>query len=158
MTETVLDLQPRTSVGKSGPRLRDQLCFALYSTSHAFSRRYKPLLAPLNLTYPQYLCLLVLWERDGITVSTLGAALYLDSGTLTPLLKRLEKAGLVRRLRDDRDERQVRIHLTESGRAMQAAAASLAGEIHCATGRTIADIERLRDDLLSLRDRMNAAD
>jgi DNA-binding MarR family transcriptional regulator len=158
VTETVLDMESRAPVAKSAARLQDQLCFALYSTSHAFSRRYKPLLAPLNLTYPQYLCLLVLWERDAITVSTLGAALYLDSGTLTPLLKRLEKAGLVRRVRDERDERQVRIHLTEAGRGLQEAAASLTEQIHCATGRTLADVERLRSDLLDLRDHLNTGD
>src|SRR5712664_4872752 len=86
--------------------LGNQLCFAIYSTAHAFNRVYKPLLEKLGLTYPQYLVLLVLWERDGLTVSELGERLSLDSGTLTPLLKRLEANGLIQRQRDSADERR----------------------------------------------------
>src|SRR5215470_15501153 len=93
-------------------KLDHQLCFALYSASLAMTKLYKPLLDPLGLTYPQYLAMLVLWEGDGIGVSDLGQRLQLDSGTLTPLLKRLEAAGLVQRLRDSDDERRVLLQLT----------------------------------------------
>src|SRR5512145_2869291 len=92
--------------------LDHQLCFALYSASLAMTKLYKPLLEPLGLTYPQYLVMLVLWESDGLTVSQVGERLALDSGTLTPLLKRLEAAGLVQRLRDSADERRVLLQLT----------------------------------------------
>src|SRR3954454_4785619 len=102
------------------PLLVDQqLCFALYNASRAVIRAYAPLLQPLGLTYPQYLVLLVLWERDGVAVKDLGARLALDSGTLTPLLKRLEERGYVARRRDTDDERVVRIHLTAAGRALR---------------------------------------
>ena len=99
--------------------LDNQLCFALYSASLAMTKLYKPLLDALGLTYPQYLVMLSLWERDGLTVSELGERLFLDSGTLTPLLKRLEAAGLLVRLRDVQDERRVRITLTGQGRALR---------------------------------------
>ncbi|MGB6101852.1 MAG: MarR family transcriptional regulator, partial [Comamonas sp.] len=98
-------------------RLDRQLCFALYSASLAMTRLYKPLLDAIGLTYPQYLAMLVLWERDGLTVSELGERLSLDSGTLTPLLKRMEVAGLLQRERDAQDERCVRVVLTRTGRA-----------------------------------------
>src|SRR5205807_9052080 len=88
-------------------RLDNQLCFAIYSTAHAFNRVYKPLLDKLGLTYPQYLVMLVLWERDGVSVKNIGERLFLDSGTLTPLLKRLEAAELIQRKRSTEDERQV---------------------------------------------------
>src|ERR1700754_1768640 len=95
--------------------LGNQLCFAVYSTAHAFHRFYKPLLDRLGLTYPQYLVMLVLWEQDGISVKEIGERLFLDSGTLTPLLKRLEAAGFVKRSRSSEDERQVLIALTAQG-------------------------------------------
>src|SRR6476620_5280999 len=97
-------------------RLDNQLCFALYSASLAMTKLYKPLLEELGLTYPQYLAMLALWEQDGLMVSELGERLSLDSGTLTPLLKRLEAAGFVSRIRDVQDERRVHIHLTTTGR------------------------------------------
>src|SRR6218665_1698041 len=100
-------------------QLDRQLCFALYSSSLAMTKLYKPLLEPLGLTYPQYLVMLVLWEQDGISVSTLGQRLSLDSGTLTPLLKRLEAAALIARQRARDDERRVDLFLTDSGRALQ---------------------------------------
>ena len=137
--------------------VRDQLCFAVYSASHALSRRYKPLLRSLRLTYPQYLCMLVLWEQDQRTVGAIGAELHLDSGTLTPLLKRLETAGLVRRIRDARDERQVRIVLTERGRSMAGDASTIVAEIICATGEPADDLFRLRDTLFAIRDRLNSS-
>ena len=112
--------------------LDQQLCFALYAASLAMTKAYKPLLAPLGLTYPQYLVMLVLWEGDGLGVSQLGARLALDSGTLTPLLKRLEAQALVQRLRDASDERRVRLHLTASGRALRAQAMAVPQAIACA--------------------------
>ena len=100
-------------------RLDNQICFAVYSTAHAFNRVYKPLLERLGLTYPQYLVMLVLWERDGVPVKDIGERLFLDSGTLTPLLKRLEAAELIRRTRSTEDERQVLIALTPQGQALR---------------------------------------
>src|SRR5271167_486004 len=106
-------------------RLDNQICFAVYSAAHAFNRVYKPLLDRLGLTYPQYLVMLVLWERDGVPVKEIGERLFLDSGTLTPLLKRLEAAGLVKRTRGAKDERQVIIALTPQGQAIREKAASV---------------------------------
>jgi DNA-binding MarR family transcriptional regulator len=114
-------------------QLDNQLCFALYSTSLAMTKLYKPLLEELGLTYPQYLAMLVLWEQDGLTVSELGERLYLDSGTLTPLLKRMETAGLVSRMRAVQDERRVHITLTAEGRKLKAKAAKIPGCILSAT-------------------------
>src|SRR5579864_3501147 len=99
--------------------LGNQICFAVYSATHAFNRVYKPLLDRLGLTYPQYLVMLVLWERDGVPVKDIGQRLYLDSGTLTPLLKRLEQAGLVKRTRSVEDERQVLVALTAHGQTLK---------------------------------------
>ena len=104
---------------ESTSRLDSMLCFTVYSTAHAFNRAYKPLLDALDLTYPQYLAMFALWEKDNITVKEMGERLHLDSGTLTPLLKRLEAMGLVRRARDSADERSVRISLTPAGAAMR---------------------------------------
>ena len=100
-------------------RLSEFLCFAVYSASHAFNRVYKPLLDELGLTYPQYLAMVLLWERDDQTVGSLGEKLFLESSTLTPLLKRLEALGHIRRTRDPNDERQVRVRLTDKGRAIR---------------------------------------
>lgn len=99
--------------------LDQQLCFALYAASRSVTGLYRPLLDPLGLTYPQYLVMLVLWEQDGLTVRELGQRLHLDSGTLTPLLKRLQAAGLVDRQRRTEDEREVDIRLTEAGLALR---------------------------------------
>ncbi|CDS53487.1 Organic hydroperoxide resistance transcriptional regulator [Polaromonas sp. CG9_12] len=132
-------------------RLDNQLCFALYSTSLAMTRRYKPLLEALGITYPQYLALLVLWERDGLSVSELGERLFLDSGTLTPLLKRLEAAGLVSRLRAFDDERCVHITLTAAGHALQAQAASIPGCILSATHGSIPELVSLTQRVQALR-------
>ncbi|MDB5779798.1 MAG: transcriptional regulator, MarR family [Polaromonas sp.] len=131
--------------------LDHQLCFALYSTSLAMTRLYKPLLEPLAITYPQYLALLVLWERDGLSVSELGERLFLDSGTLTPLLKRLESAGLVSRLRAADDERRVHITLTPAGRALKAQAASIPGCILSATQCSIPELVSLTQQVQALR-------
>ncbi len=105
--------------------LDKQLCFALYSTSLAMTKAYKPMLDELGLTYPQYLVMLVLWEHEGLTVSELGNRLALDSGTLTPLLKRLESAGLVSRSRDAGDERRVLVALTDKGRKLRQSAVGI---------------------------------
>ena len=116
---------PRNALPTDTPellRLDNQVCFALYSASLAMTKLYKPLLDGIGLTYPQYLVMLVLWERDGLTVSEIGEQLTLDSGTLTPLLKRLEGANLLERVRDAQDERRVRITLTPQGRALRDAA------------------------------------
>lgn len=136
--------------------LSNQLCFAVYSTAHALNRVYKPLLDALALTYPQYLVMLTLWERDAPTVKEIGERLHLDSGTLTPLLKRLEAAGLVRRRRDPADERQVRIGLTQKGRVLRDRARAVPHEILCASGHSAGDLQELKRALLGLRDRLNA--
>ena len=109
-------------------RLDNQICFAVYSTAHAFNRVYKPLLDRLGLTYPQYLVMLVLWERDDVPVRDIGEKLFLDSGTLTPLLKRLEAAHLVKRTRSSEDERQVLIALTPKGDALRDRLNAVVGE------------------------------
>src|SRR6266852_5098521 len=99
--------------------LENQFCFALYSASLAMTKTYKPFLKSLGLTYPQYLVMLVWWQQDDVLVKEIGQQLFLDSGTLTPLLKRLEASSLITRTRDDIDERQVRIMLTKEGRALK---------------------------------------
>ena len=136
--------------------LDNQLCFALYSASLAMTRLYKPLLDALGITYPQYLALLVLWERDGLSVSELGERLFLDSGTLTPLLKRLESAGLVSRLRAVDDERRVHITLTPAGRALKAQAANIPGCILSATHCSIPEAISLTQQVQALRRKLLA--
>lgn len=131
--------------------LDNQLCFALYSASLLMTKLYKPLLDQIGLTYPQYLAMLALWEEDGVTVSTLGARLYLDSGTLTPLLKRLEKAGFLTRERNEEDERQVLIRLTQEGRALKKRAIDIPRKIIAATGANVPEIINLRKRLKKLR-------
>ncbi len=134
-----------------------QLCFAVYSASHAFTRAYRQLLEPLGLTYPQYLVMLVLWERDDMRVKDIGAQLFLDSGTLTPLLKRLENLGLVRRVRVAEDERQVSIVLTASGRALQAQAAGFPDDLMCMTKLDMRAMEALTDRLGEVRDHLQVS-
>jgi DNA-binding MarR family transcriptional regulator len=132
--------------------LENQFCFALYSASHAMTKTYKPLLDRLGLTYPQYLVMLVLWEQDAILVKDIGARLFLDSGTLTPLLKRLEANGLLERNRDPHDERQVRISLSEQGRALQQHARAIPGQVSGASGQPPVALGRMRAELTALRD------
>ena len=136
--------------------LDNQLCFALYSASLAMTKLYKPLLDELGLTYPQYLAMLALWERDGQMVSELGERLSLDSGTLTPLLKRLEAAGLVSRVRDVQDERRVHITLTAAGRRLRQRAQDIPACIVAATECSLADVIRLTRELRELRQRLAA--
>lgn len=132
-------------------RLDQQLCFALYASSLAMTKLYKPLLAPLGLTYPQYLVMLVLWERDDRAVHELGELLQLDSGTLTPLLKRLEASGLVSRQRDQTDERRVRIRLSEAGHALRKAASDIPVAVMCQVGGELDAVVELRERLHELR-------
>ena len=136
--------------------LGNQLCFAIYSTAHAFNRVYKPLLDRLGLTYPQYLVMLVLWERDGVPVKAIGERLFLDSGTLTPLLKRLEAAHLVRRTRSAADERQVLVALTPQGHALREKARAVPQSILAASACSVAELSAMKNDLVALRDRLNA--
>ncbi len=139
----------------SAPVLGDQLCFALYSTSLAMMRVYRGMLPKLGLTYPQYLVMMVLWEQDELTVSDIGEQLFLDSATLTPLLKRMEAQGLVQRVRARADERQVIVSLTEQGQALRKDAAALVPEILCATKCSVDEITKLRDQLVDLRKNLN---
>ena len=136
--------------------LDNQLCFALYSTSLAMTRVYKPLLDDIGLTYPQYLAMLVLWEKDGLTVSALGERLYLDSGTLTPLLKRLEASGYISRIRDVEDERRVYVTLTSSGRKLKARAAKIPGCILSASQCSIPELMNLTSQIQALRKQLAA--
>lgn len=137
--------------------LDDQLCFALYSTSLAMTKLYKPYLRSLGLTYPQYLVMLVLWERDGAMVSDLGERLSLDTGTLTPLLKRLEASGNVTRIRDVRDERRVHVTLTAQGRGLKRKAAKVPACISGAVRWPLNDVIELKSQLLQLRGRLRLA-
>lgn len=141
----------------AAPGLDDFLCFAVYSLGHAFNKLYQPLLKRLDLTYPQYVTMVALWERDDVTVSQLGARLHLDSGTLTPLLKRLEAAGLIARARDKEDERQVRIRLTKAGAALKDKARAVSDAVFCATGRAAPELRRMKDDLVKLRGTLHKA-
>src|SRR5438477_2462339 len=146
----------RKSAGDLPLLLGNQLCFAVYSTAHAFNRFYKPLLDRLGLTYPQYLVMLVLWEQDGVAVKEIGERLYLDSGTLTPLLKRMEAAGLVKRTRSTEDERQVLIALTPQGQALKEKARTVPQSILAATACSIGELLSLKNEIVALRDRLNA--
>jgi DNA-binding MarR family transcriptional regulator len=132
------------------PRLDDQLCFALYAASRAVVQAYQSLLEPLDVTYPQYLVMLLLWEEDGVAVGHLGDRLYLDSGTLTPLLKRLEVRGLIERRRARHDERVVEIHLTAAGRALKRKAIAIPRELLCKAKLPLDQLVRLRDELHAL--------
>lgn len=136
--------------------LDNQLCFALYSASLQMTKLYKPLLSEIGLTYPQYLAMMALWEQDGMTVGALGERLFLDSGTLTPLLKRLEAAKLVKRERNEADERQVLIHLTDKGRALKKAASGIPAKIGCAAGMPFEELVNLKKKLEKLRGKLAA--
>jgi MarR family transcriptional regulator, organic hydroperoxide resistance regulator len=132
-------------------RLDVQLCFALYSSSLLMTKLYKPVLGSLGLTYPQYLVLLALWESDRVTVGELGTRLYLDSGTLTPLLKRMEAAGLLTRSRAADDERRVIVALSTAGRALRRKAEKVPLTVACATGCQLDEIATLTAQLQTLR-------
>jgi len=141
--------------GDERSRLDEMLCFTVYSTAHAFNRVYKPLLDALGLTYPQYLVMLILWEQDEMTVKEIGEQLHLDSGTLTPLLKRLEAAGIVRRARDAADERQVRISLTPKGQEMRNKANTVAPTVIGACEQSKNELKGLNEQLIQLRDALH---
>ena len=135
--------------------LGNQLCFAVYSTAHAFNRVYKPLLDRLGVTYPQYLVMLALWERDGVPVKDIGERLFLDSGTLTPLLKRLEAAQLIKRTRSTEDERQVLIALTPQGHALKEKARTVPSSLLQASACSVAELSAMKNEIVALRDRLN---
>jgi DNA-binding MarR family transcriptional regulator len=148
----------RNSVADAPLLLSNQICFAVYSTAHAFNRVYKPLLDRLGLTYPQYLVMLVLWERDGLSVKEIGERLFLDSGTLTPLLKRLEAAYLVKRTRSKADERQVLVALTARGAGLRdKAKAVIPPAILAASGCSVGELSELQKSLVTLREQLDAA-
>lgn len=132
--------------------LDEQFCFAVYSTVHALNRAYKPLLDRLGVTYPQYLVLLALWEEDGRSVGSLGAQLMLESSTLTPLLKRMEAAGLLRRERSREDERQVTLRLTAKGRRLRDRAKTVPKSVLAATQCSARELAQLRDRVTAVRD------
>ena len=147
---------PRSEARPDAPagwmqRLDHQLCFALYSSSLVMTKLYKPVLSALGLTYPQYLVLLVLWESDAVSVSELGTRLFLDSGTLTPLLKRMEAAGWLTRLRAVDDERRVIVSLTAAGRALRRKAQHVPNEVACAAGCELDELADLTRRLQALR-------
>jgi MarR family transcriptional regulator, organic hydroperoxide resistance regulator len=137
-------------------RLDNQICFAVYSAAHAFNRVYKPLLDRLRLTYPQYLVMLVLWERDNIPLKDIGERLFLDSGTLTPLLKRLEATDLIKRTRSTEDERQVLIELTREGHALREKAKAVPQSILAASACSVGELVAMKNEIVALRDRLNA--
>ncbi len=134
-----------------------QLCFALYSASRAMTAAYRPILSDLNLTYPQYLVLLVLWEDGRVTVGRLGERLQLDSGTLSPLLKRLEVNGFIRRERSQHDERQVEVTLTPAGRKLEAKAQCIPEKLGAQAGVTEQEAADLRDAIRRLTDALTAS-
>ena len=146
---------PTLSPSPAALRLDNQVCFALYSASLAMTKLYKPLLDAIGLTYPQYLVMLVLWEGDGLTVSELGERLFLDSGTLTPLLKRLETSGHIARLRDVQDERRVRITLTAEGCALRDRAEIIPQCVLQSSQCALPELAALTGQLKSLRDKLN---
>lgn len=139
---------------KSMLLLDQQLCFALYSANLALHKVYRKLLSQLDLTYPQYLVMMVLWERDDVRVTDIGERLFLDSATLTPLLKRLETAGLLTRYRATTDERQVIIALTENGRALREQAQAVPEAVMCATDCNLDEIVNLKQQLEKLRGKL----
>lgn len=148
--------QAPTSTGErtASLLLREQLCFALYSTMLGVNKVYRKLLRRLGVTYPQYLVLLVLWEQDALTVSQIGKSLFLDSATLTPLLKRMENLGLLKRTRAKSDERQVVVSLTAQGRKLKKSARAVSQEMFCAAEITPEELAALREQLVTLRDRL----
>lgn len=138
-------------------KLENQLCFAFYACSREITKLYRPILSKLGLTYTQYITLLALWEKDGIGVKELGARLYLDSGTLTPLLKKLESQGLLTRTRSKADERNVIIELTDEGRALKTRAVEVPAQLYSGAGLRQEELEPLRAQLQSLLHKVDEA-
>ncbi len=149
--------QDDKKVKRAPLQLDQQLCFALYSANLAMHKVYRQLLSKLEITYPQYLVMLVLWNQDDVTVSEIGEQLFLDSATLTPLLKRLESAGLLHRQRSRQDERQVVVTLTDEGRALRDKAESIPEAIQCATACDDQVMASLKAQLDELRDSLYRA-
>ncbi|WP_113717063.1 MarR family winged helix-turn-helix transcriptional regulator [Arthrobacter dokdonensis] len=137
--------------------LQHQVCFSLYAASRAATAVYRPMLQEMGLTYPQYLVMLLLWERDGVSVRELGEELELDSGTLSPLLKRLESAGLLERRRGPDDERRVAVHLTAGGASLRQQAAAVPAHIAAAAGLTPAELDQLNQTLAKVTGALHAA-
>jgi MarR family transcriptional regulator, organic hydroperoxide resistance regulator len=136
--------------------LQDFLCFAIYSANHAFNRVYQPLLRELGLTYPQFIAMVLLWAQDSQTVGEIGEKLFLQSNTLTPMLKRLETLGYIKRSRDSADERQVRIKLTDAGRKLHLQASDIVRRVRHATGLHSKQFEQLIEDIGALREALES--
>ncbi|WP_438864294.1 MarR family winged helix-turn-helix transcriptional regulator [Neptunicella sp.] len=136
-------------------KLHNQLCFALYSTSLAMSRLYKPLLAELDLTYPQYLIMMLLWEHDGITITNISKLLHQEKGALSPVIKRLEKQQLITRQRNEHDDRLVNIYLTQAGIALKERAANIPNKVLCSTGLEVSDALSLKAQLEQVRSHLD---
>ncbi|MHA6202937.1 MarR family winged helix-turn-helix transcriptional regulator [Dyella soli] len=150
-------MKPNGRADASNMKLADFLCFAVYSTNLAFGRIYRPLLDELGLTYTQYVTIIALWEEGGQTVSGLGEKLFLESNTLTPILKKLEAMGYVERTRDPEDERQVRVNLTRSGRRLREKALSV--DLGDACGLTPTEFSKMQKEIVALRTNLlNAVD
>ena len=148
-------MNPPDPTGPADPKLADFLCFAVYSANLAYGRAYKPILEKLGLTYTQYIAIVALWEEDNQTVGGLGEKLLLESNTLTPILKKLERLGYVRRRRDSADERQVLVSLTAAGRHLREK--GLGMSLMTATGLTVEEFPRLQNAVVTLRDNLLAA-
>ena len=132
------------------PKLENQICFPLYVIAKEITGLYRPILDELDMTYPQYLVLMVLWEGDGLTVTHIGEKLYLDSGTLTPLLKRLESKGFISRKRKKEDERVVEVFLDEAGKQLQKKACEIPGKIQEKLGIQPEELLHLKDTVLKI--------
>jgi DNA-binding MarR family transcriptional regulator len=145
-------MNPADPKDPTNPRLADFLCFAIYSANLAYGRAYKPILDELGLTYTQYIAIVALWEQDNQTVSGLGAQLFLESNTLTPILKKLEGMGYLRRQRDPSDERQVIISLTDAGRRLREKALPM--NLVKASGLTPEDFSKMQKGVVTLRNNL----
>jgi DNA-binding MarR family transcriptional regulator len=154
MQRVTMKNRQREPSTKKPLELGEFLCFAIYSAGHAFNRVYQPLLKALDLTYPQFIAMVVLWEHDDQTVGELGEKLFLQSNTLTPMLKRLEALGYIKRRRDSADERQVRIHLTDAGRELRLQASDIVRSVRDATGLQDKQMRDLVMDVDTLRKRL----
>ncbi|AWN35080.1 MarR family winged helix-turn-helix transcriptional regulator [Methylobacterium radiodurans] len=143
--------------GADFAHLDKQLCFAIYAASHAFNAAYRPLLEPHGLTYPQFIILLVLWEKGRLSLKALGDALQLDSGTLTPLTKRMEAAGLLRRVRSKVDERSVHIELTEDGDKLRPLAGQIRKAMICSLGGKVEPVLELRSRIMQITEQLRTA-
>jgi len=155
-TASIASTGAPSSTAQQVPAIDDQICFALYAASRALTTRYRELLAPLDLTYPQYLAMVVLWEGNEVSVARLGERLFLDSGTLSPLLRRLESRGLVSRSRSTSDERSVLVSLTADGDALRARAAGIPEAICESTGLDVASLVALQQQVVALGDSVRA--